>query len=110
MTKAERINKIRARYMVRFGVALAGFIPTARASIRNEAAQITSTARAEMEDETREENEIGWESGLPFDQIAKVEPRDSDRDSILTTAERKKLAREYYSHLDKITSPDRVTA
>lgn len=104
-SKQDRLNKIRARYMVRFGVALVGFIPTARAAIRQETAQITSTARAEMNDAITDEETDGFVSTLPFDSVNRVEPRDSDSDSILTPAERKKLAREYYNHLDKLTRP-----
>jgi hypothetical protein len=102
---------IRGLWTARVGVALStGFIPTAKSEVRREAATITETARSEMDDETREETEIGWESALPFDQINRVEPRDSDADSILTATERKKLAREHWEMLDRLTTPDRLSA
>lgn len=102
MSRKERSNIIRGLWFARVGVALtAGFIPTARATIRQETASITSTARAEMEDETRDETEIGWTSALPFDQIREQ----SEGDAILTNAERQQLKRDMWNQLDRDTTP-----
>lgn len=106
MDKAKRSQLIRGLWTARVGVALtAGFIPTARSEIRNETTAITATARAEMQDEIRDDELIGVESDLPFDTVAAVTEKESDSGSILTAAERKQLAREQWERLDLLTRP-----
>lgn len=114
MSRSDRLSLIRgvwaslqSKQAAQIGVALtAGFLPTARAEVVREAQSYTATTRAEMADSIIDEEIDGVDSALPFDSIGKVEPRESDRDAILSPAEREQLKRDVWIDLDRRTRPN----
>lgn len=102
--RQERLAAIRKAWFKRVGVPLGiGFALLSRREIESTVrAQVTQTA---TDDAIVDEEIAGVESHLPFDSVAAVTPHDGDRDSILTTAERKTLKREQWERLDMLTRP-----
>jgi hypothetical protein len=80
-------------------------LPVGKIETQRTTQSVTATTRAEMDDEIRDETEIGIESHLPFDTVETVAEHISDSDMILSPKERKQLAREQWERLDNLTRP-----
>jgi hypothetical protein len=93
MSKQDRLSFLRGLWIAKVGAQIAERLPVTKTEIKDEAAELL--ARNGTDDEIRDEEWIGAESQLQFERVRQHE---SERDSMLTPAERRQLQREIALH------------
>ncbi len=91
-TKAERKEYIRSRLNATGLFAVAAFLATSNREIRQTFNEVKANASEAMNDEIRDEEKIGFKSGLSFDEIK--EAKDHEENYELSEAERAELKRD----------------
>jgi hypothetical protein len=105
-TKAERKEFIRSRAIALNMVAVAAFLTVSKGEIRETVRETKAKFTESMDDETRDESEIGNKSQLSFDEIKTA--KDAEENYLLSPKERAELKRELANRRESFALPERM--
>ncbi len=92
LSKIARKQKLVERAIARGMFSVAAFVTLSKGEIRETVREVKASVAHEMDDETREDEEIGFKSGLSFDEIK--EAKDREESFLLSPEERAQLKRD----------------